>query len=91
MSDLDVHWSLSVAVTFEVKKILKFFFFFFFFFKLNAKVQIPKVNKHCKKLKLNLKNKEKITKMICYTNAYEPRTENFLSYFAPKQGKNYQK
>ena len=40
-----------------------------------------------KKLKLILKNKEKITKMICYTNAYEPRTENFLSYFAPKQGK----
>ena len=44
-----------------------------------------------KKLKLILKNKEKITKMICYTNAYEPRTENFLSYFAPKQGKNDQK
>ena len=25
--------------------------------------------------------------MICYTNAYGPRTENFLSYFAQNKGK----
>ena len=44
-----------------------------------------------KKLKLILKNKEKITKMICYTNAYEPRTENFSKLFCPKTREKWPK